>query len=315
MYGSCCEEQDAQEAKVRARVAEIKRITEDRLMRGHKVRENMRRSMRPTHFGGCPDPCCDGCGGCDEDEVDGESGETDAAGDPSIRAKKANGAGEDGDESDSFDEDADEEAFMARMRAARLEQMRATAGTTAQRLSGHGVHVRLREDQPLSALLEDPTDDSPVIAHIAAGDGESEACLWVEDALRRAVPELPFARLVTDLSCSGGQPPDFLPFVCKLPVLLVVERGVVSGVCDTLGEHREPEAIRALISRWLANERVRLAEVATAAARAAAAAADDDDDNDDDGPGSYCGRPGCRSYPHEHVGSKAMGGDGMPTPM
>jgi hypothetical protein len=88
MYGSCCEEQDAQEAKVRARVAEIKRITEDRLMRGHKVRENMRRSMRPTHFGGCPDPCCDGCGGCDEDEVDGESGETDAAGDPSIRAKQ-----------------------------------------------------------------------------------------------------------------------------------------------------------------------------------------------------------------------------------
>ena len=208
----------------------------------------------------------DGCGGCDEDEVDGESGETDAAGDPSIRAKKANGAGEDGDESDSFDEDADEEAFMARMRAARLEQMRATAGTTAQRLSGHGVHMRLREDQPLSALLEDPTDDSPVIAHIAAGDGESEACLWVEDALRRAAPELPFARLVTDLSCSGGQPPDFLPFVCKLPVLLVVERGVVSGVCDTLGEHREPEAVRALISRWLANERVRLAEVATAAA-------------------------------------------------
>jgi hypothetical protein len=64
--------------------------------------------------------------------------------------------------------------------------MRATAGTTAQRLSGQGVHVRLREDQPLSALLEDPTDDSPVIAHIAAGDGESEACLWVEDALRRA---------------------------------------------------------------------------------------------------------------------------------
>jgi hypothetical protein len=315
MYGSCCEEQDAQEAKVRARVAEIKRITEDRLMRGHKVRENMRRSMRPTHFGGCPDPCCDGCGGCDEDEVDGESGETDAAGDPSIRAKKANGAGEDGDESDSFDEDADEEAFMARMRAARLEQMRATAGTTAQRLSGHGVHVRLREDQPLSALLEDPTDDSPVIAHIAAGDGESEACLWVEDALRRAAPELPFARLVTDLSCSGGQPPDFLPFVCKLPVLLVVERGVVSSVCDTLGEHREPEAVRALISRWLANERVRLAEVATASARAAAAADDDDDDNDDDGPGSYCGRPGCRSYPHEHVGSKAMGGDGMPTPM
>jgi hypothetical protein len=271
--------------------------------------------MRPTHFGGCPDPCCDGCGGCDEDEVDGESGETDAAGDPSIRAKKANGAGEDGDESDSFDEDADEEAFMARMRAARLEQMRATAGTTAQRLSGQGVHVRLREDQPLSALLEDPTDDSPVIAHIAAGDGESEACLWVEDALRRAAPELPFARLVTDLSCSGGQPPDFLPFVCKLPVLLVVERGVVSGVCDTLGEHREPEAVRALISRWLANERVRLAEVATAAARAAAAADDDDDDNDDDGPGSYCGRPGCRSYPHEHVGSKAMGGDGMPSPM
>ena len=297
LYGSCCEEQEAQEAAVRARVRAVTQHTEKRLMRGQLEREKMQRALR------CPDPCCThlSCGECEEDEEDLTAEPTPAA------TKKAIDSDEDGsDDFDEFDDDAEEEAFMARIRAARLEQMQSGAQAGAKRLACRGMHARLRDGQSLAALLADPEDDSPVIAHVAAGDDASEHCLWVEDALRRAARELPFARLVTDTSCHGSQPPECLPFLRALPALIVVERGVISAVCEELGAAREPEAVRALVSRWLNAERLRLV------AAMASVDDDDDDDDDDEAPSSYCGRAGCRAYPHQHVGSKEAGGDGMP---
>ena len=296
MYGSCCEEQEAQEAAARDRVAKITRHTENQLMRGHIVRRDLARQLR------CPNPCCAECGNCDDDE----EGDGLAPLHPEAPAAPRD---DDDDDGSDLDEDAEEEAFMARMRATRLEQMRASAHTQAQRLAGRGMHARLRDDQPLASLLSDASDDSPLIVHIPSGDDAPEASLWVEDVLRKGARELPFARLVSDVSCPGSQPPDCLPFLVALPALIVVERGLVSSVCDGLRHAREPEAVRAVVSAWLQAERTRLA---AAIAAAKAAADDDDDDDDDDGPAPYCGRPGCRAYPHEHVGSKQAGGDGMP---
>ena len=74
---------------------------------------------------------------------------------------------------------------------------------------------------------------------------------------------------------------------------------------------REPQ-VRQLVSEWLDTERARLAAAAHELTKF-----DSDDGSDDDERVStvigYCGRPGCRLYPHEHVGSRKPGGeDGDP---
>lgn len=289
MLGSCCEEQEAKEAEARARITAATRFNEERMLAGHRLREDLFKKLR------CPEGCScnDGgeCGECEEEEEEQSqaSGQKDGA---------TAGSTPDADEDDdSLDEDAEEEAFMNRMRATRLQQMRADALAATKRLAARGAHARLREEQSVSTLLSDPTDGSPIILHLANGEDETDHCIWVEDALRRAARELPFARLVTEI-CQGNGVPECLSFISQTPTLLVVERGLVSAVCDQLVAVREPEAVRALVNGWLEGERTRLAK------KYSGSGGESDEDEDDEEGGSYCGIPGCKPYFHQHVGSR-----------
>ena len=138
-------------------------------MHGHLLRQRLQRSLR------CKDACCDHtrCGECDDDDVVGAAAIGPPA--PDLTAKDS----EDGD-SDDFDDD-EEEAFMARMRASRLEQLRSTADASAQRAASRGVHARLRDSESLATALADHTDTSPIILHLASVDDDSDSCRCVEE--------------------------------------------------------------------------------------------------------------------------------------
>ena len=76
--------------------------------------------------------------------------------------------------------------------------------------------------------------------------------------------------------------------------LLVVERGTITATCrQRLGALREPEDVHNAVTRFLHEEHARLAANA-------GRGQDGSDSDDDDAPVSYCGRPGCRAYPHQH---------------
>merc|ERR1719213_953603 len=107
------------------------------------------------------------------------------------------------------------------------------------RRAARGAYTRLREGETLAAMLGDTSDPSPVLLHLAAVE-DSDACACVEEAMRRAAPTFPTARLVTE-ACAA--PPECLPSIKGVPALLAVERGVVLSVCHVaLRAAREPEA-------------------------------------------------------------------------
>ena len=281
MLGSCCEVQEAREAEARARIKAATQFNEERMLKSHRLREEMQRSLRTA----CN--CAECCGDCEEEEAEAPPPA------PAGVRKRADGDGDDDSDSD-FDEDAEEMAFIARMRAARMGEMRADATDASRRAARQGAHRRLNAGESLASLLSDPTDTSPIIVHLSAGE-DDDTREAVEDTLRRTAADFPFARLVT-VTCEDGHPPECRPFIREVPTLLAVERGLVSSVCDQLTATREVDAVRSLISQWLKVERERLAAAAAAAARP-----DDSDDEADDGDGSYCGIPGCKPYFHQHV--------------
>ena len=57
-----------------------------------------------------------------------------------------------------------------------------------------------------------------------------------------------------------------------------------------LARRREPVQVRQYTSGWLEEQQLRLRE-----------ASDDEDEEDGAGGLGYCGKQGCRKYPHEHV--------------
>ena len=106
MFGSCCEEQEAKEAEARSRIRAATEINESRMMRGHRVREELKRALH------CGDPCCAhlDCQACEEDDEPA----------PVVATETQASESED----DDFFDDEDE-ALMAKMRAARMGQMQA----------------------------------------------------------------------------------------------------------------------------------------------------------------------------------------------
>ena len=282
LAGSCCEEQEAQEAQARARIRAATKWNEKNLMRGHLVRQEIYRALR------CGDPCCDhvGCGECESESEDAPAAEKT----PTIDGES------DDDDDDFFDDDDD--ALMAKMRATRMGQMQAEGAAAARRQAARGVHSRLREGESLSSVLADRDDDSPIVLHVASAADEAgaEVSLWVEDALTKAAGNFPFARLMSEM-CRSSEPPACLAALESLPALVVVERGIITSTLDGAiwSELRESQ-VRQHVSTWLDVQRVRFA--------AAAKRADDsDDEGDEEGEVlGYCGRPGCRTYFHEHVG-------------
>ena len=309
MYGSCCEEQEAKEAAFRAKIRAATKVSESRMpqMRALKVREDMRRALR--HATACDDECCAGCGSCDEDE--------DASTEGMAPRKLATDNHENDKEfSDSEEEDDDgdemEAALMARLRQQRMQQLQDGAEEAQRRQSALGTHQRLANEALLNEILgaAGAGDATPILVHLAvvadeAESGGAEQCAWVEEVMRKQAYQFPKARLLT-LSCDRADtPPECLGFLRQLPCLVTIEKGVVTSIgAEEIGAMREPDRVQECVRRWLQAQKLRLAE-----SDRRRTGTDDDSDDDGEGDGmSFCGRPGCRKYPHEHVGSKPAGG-------
>ena len=286
MYGSCCEEQEAKEAEVRSKLRAGTAFNEARLMRTHKLRQDVQRAL---HF--CPNSeCCAGCGDCEDEEE-------------TVPAKQAPPTTSEDDDGgvDSFDDsdDADEAELMAKLRAQRMGQLQSEADAASRQRAARGAHRRTTEGESVAALLSDAADPSPVFLHLALmeDDRSSESCVHVEQALRKLAPRSPLARLITHV-CATRSPPDGLPDAIELPALVLVERGTITSVCDQpIGMFREAEQVEDAVSRWLLPEHSRLM-----AAHARSREKEDDSEEEEDAEIAvgYCGRPGCRLYPHEH---------------
>ena len=127
----------------------------------------------------------------------------------------------------------------------------------------------------------------PVVCHLAAPDAEPSR--WLDEHLALVAPQHATAKFVR-VACSDGGAPRCLPFVRSLPALLLVEGGVVVDCTERPAELREPRELAAYVDGWLDEQLLQ---------RRKRANSDDEDSDEEDA--SYCGRPGCRRYPHEHV--------------
>tara|TARA_B110001452_G_C15229068_1_gene425844 strand:+ start:906 stop:1826 length:921 start_codon:yes stop_codon:yes gene_type:complete len=273
---SCCEEQDAAEAAYHARIRAATAVSNKRLF-GRSLAAARAQSI-------CTGLCCEDveCQCCEEDEeaeqeLDGEAGADDESGE--VRDARM-----------MRDLEDDEEAeLLMKMRAARLGQLHEAAQRKqeTQRVIGYDYI----EEGPLMGMLNDPA--SPPIVCLMATEDDQDVSQWLDDHLTAVAAKYPSARFVRAHDCSALL--ERVPFVRSLPTLLLFHGGLVAAVEQGLGDEREPELLRARIDRWLTTHKQTLAQRPTQKK-----AADDSDDDDDDDV-SYCGRPGCRAYPHEHV--------------
>jgi hypothetical protein len=292
MYGSCCEEQEAKEAAARSRIRAATELSESRLMHGHRVRQQMFRSLRCTHGPGCM--VCEPDGPRPTAQIGPPVGVEDGSdSEPSIL----------GSDEDDF---GDDDEFMAKLRATRLGQMKGAAEAQARQQACLASHGRLRPEL-LAALLSDARDAgaAPLLLHLYSED--SEAGPWVESILAREAANFTTARLVT-VVCGTAAPPPCAAFARPLPALVLVERGLPSARCDGLDAFREPEQLAAHVCDWLETQRMLLQ------ARALAGDASEGEGEEDEEAMGFCGRPGCRRYPHEHVQAgqhEVMGGSDL----
>jgi len=193
---------------------------------------------------------------------------------------------------------------MAKMRAARLGQMQtqpvtqAPQATQAPKRTKMGTYARLSDDESLAALLEESTR-CPIVLHIDVryddSPEDSKLCVVVAEQMSRAAPTFTaVARLVTHLCTARRDLPVWLQ-VPSLPAFVTLQNRRVSSLLrEPLAELRE-HVIGDVVGQWLEGERVRLM-----AARQRKDESDDDDDDVDNTSKSYCGRPGCKPYWHEH---------------
>ena len=264
LIGSCCEEQEAQEAAAHAKYRKAVRASESRLLARSNLAARLQRSLRCPHGDGCREPECNDC------EEEGE--ECEETGDLSALAL--------GDDDDDDDESSDEESALQRMRAARLAQLREGAAVAAARKKeGFGAYA-IVAGEALGPMLE---SGPPAVVHIASPDYTDDAGL-LATLLADAAPRYPAVRFV-----GVRANPDCMPFVRELPALLLVHNGVIESTAEQVATLREPARLRAHAEGWLEGQLRVLALIG------------DDSDDDDGEEASYCGRKGCRNYPHEHV--------------
>lgn len=304
LAGSCCEEQEAREAAARKRIRAATELTEARLMWAHRVGSDVKRSLRcGDALLGCTDARCthESCGDCDDAEGDKES-------DTLSKTSPAATDEDDASEDDDFEDDAEEAELMAKMRAARLGQMQTqqvaqisqpTQAVRAPQRTKMGTYTRLPDDESLASLLEESTR-CPIVLHLDMQSDDSpvdsKLCVVVTEQMSRVAPTFTaVARLVTHLCTSRRDLPVWLQ-VPSLPALVTLQnRRVSSMLREVLGELRE-HVIGDTVGQWLVSERERL----VAARRRKDESDDDDDDDVDNTSKSYCGRPGCKPYWHEH---------------
>ena len=160
MLGSCCEEQEAQEAAVRARIRAATRMSEERLF-GNSLGAARAQSFckRPFHQGACDDKLCGlECGDCDSDED--EANDDPAESDPRMA------------------HDDDEEAdLLRRLRATRLAALKAAAEKAAR----PAMKYEYIEERALLLLLDDPA--APPTVCLVGCEEDTELSVWIDDHL------------------------------------------------------------------------------------------------------------------------------------
>lgn len=277
MLGSCCEIQEAREAHVRRVYRDATKISENRLFRNTRAAEDVRRSL----YCSCEGICCDDCEDCDSPAEELEP-EASAPG-------QAAGASE-SDDDDDFEDDPDERAMLDRMRQARLKQIQSESSAAQQaERDGLGCHRKVGE-QELARLLQEP---EPLVVH--AADPGDDLCELIESELRQAAVRCKDARHLT-VNCAAGKAPRCLRVEFAVPALLLVERGEVAATAPVLDELREPGRLQAVVSSWLENIHRDITR------RKRMESDDSDEEEEAIEAASYCGRPGCRTYAHEHLG-------------
>ena len=117
MFGSCCEEQEAQEAEYRARIRAATAQSEKRLF-GRSLAAARAQSKRCTHLACEGDVCGIECFDCDEEEDDEAHASVEPSGDPRMAG-----------DCDEDEEDEEEAELLRKLRATRLAQFRVASGS------------------------------------------------------------------------------------------------------------------------------------------------------------------------------------------
>ena len=200
---------------MREKIRAATELNEAKMMWAHRVRQDMAHALRCGSNLQCGDACCTTCGECVEDEDEGEAEKT-----------ATDQATSDASDIDDFDDEAETE-LLAKMRDARMGQLRSLQAEKASLRKDLGTHTRLREGESLSSLLEDSATH-PIVLHIglvsheSSGD-ENSLCFLVAEEMRRAASDFAdAARLVTDLCTSPLELPVWL-HVPTLPALVTLE--------------------------------------------------------------------------------------------
>eukprot|EP00320_Phaeocystis_rex_P009696 CAMPEP_0119090540 /NCGR_PEP_ID=MMETSP1178-20130426/153058_1 /TAXON_ID=33656 /ORGANISM="unid sp, Strain CCMP2000" /LENGTH=213 /DNA_ID=CAMNT_0007073979 /DNA_START=18 /DNA_END=659 /DNA_ORIENTATION=- len=185
----------------------------------------------------------------------------------------------------AHDFDEDETELLRRLRATRLAQLQAAAEKSVQPAVGYEY-----TDERTLLLLQNDAAAPPAVCLIGM-DEDTELSAWLDDHLAAVAPRYPPARFMRVQDCSTLL--DMLSFVQSLPVLLLIHRGIVLAFDQGLGEEREPDQLHGRIDRWLHEHSAKLVQPSPSM---------NSDSEEEEGDGaSYCGRAGCRNYPHEHV--------------
>ena len=278
MLGSCCEEQEAREAEARSKHRAAVKASEARLLKGDLLRQHAFNTLHDPETCGCL------CGECEED---GDGAEEASVG------TQGTAAAPQSSDSDDEDDDEMEAAIVRKMRAARLAQLQGAAAARREA----GTYQRLDE----AALVDRLRGEAPIVLHLARSDSITSAC--IDKRLAAAASTAPPQVRVVRCSADDG-PPAVLPFVRRLPALLVVQDGAVTASADGLADVREPRALEDAAESWVRDQLARLAVEAAAA---------DSEEEGEECAEAFCGRPGCRTYPHEHVAWGQKPGAGWAT--
>ena len=213
LIGSCCEEQEAQEAAAHAKYRKAVRASESRLLARSNLAARLQRSLRCPHGDGCREPECNDC------EEEGE--ECEETGDLSALAL--------GDDDD--DESSDEESALQRIGGGgRCASCEGAAVAAARKKEGFGAYA-IVAGEALGPMLE---SGPPAVVHIASPDYTDDAGL-LATLLTDAAPRYPAVRFV-----GVRANPDCMPFVRELPALLLVHNGVIESTAEQVATLREP---------------------------------------------------------------------------
>ena len=161
MFGSCCEEQEAQEAAVRSRIRAATRVSEKRLLGNSLAAARAQSFCTGRHEGLCSEGV--ECHGCDEDDAweEDEANDDPAESDPRM----------------AHNDDEDEAELLRRLRATRLSALHSAAEKAAQPAVGY----EYVEERTLLLLQDDPA--APPTVCLVGCEDDTELSAWIDDHL------------------------------------------------------------------------------------------------------------------------------------